>query len=152
MKTALFLIATFAWVWPTSIAHVAWAKHSRPGDDNLSLPASTSLLLNNRPLEYALFSVRSRGMLRLVANYPESAEPACIPFRIYRQRGGTSVSIDNIDSNEVFYELDIYRALVRAIPGDNLVIEPVSPAYKAAKRIVRVNIIWLWLVPPGQGC
>ncbi|GAA4455056.1 hypothetical protein GCM10023189_22410 [Nibrella saemangeumensis] len=110
----------------------------------------SSLLLNGKPLEIATFSRYSRGILRLAVGNAVAAEAVDVPFRVYLQRNGRVVPIGQSDSNQTLYEVDLYPVLSLAVPGDELVIDPVRPADKAAKRVLRVHINWLVL--KGDGC
>lgn len=100
--------------------------------------SSNPLLLNNRPLDYSLFSITSKGVLSVVAGQPGSAEAVKIPFRAYLKRNGMILMNGAIDSGKSVHELDISRILANAEVGDFLVIEPVRQEDWVARRSIRL--------------
>lgn len=100
--------------------------------------SSNPLLLNNRPLDYSLFSITSKGVLSVVAGQPGSAEAVKIPFRAYLKRNGMILMNGAIDSGKSVHELEISRILANAEVGDFLVIEPVRQEDWVARRSIRL--------------
>ncbi|GAB4018042.1 hypothetical protein [Spirosoma koreense] len=118
-----------------------------PGENNYS---ANPLILNGKPLEYADFSLISRGSLSVVAGNAESETLVKIPFRIYLRRDGMLIHKGASDSSREVYDIDVATVLSLAQVGDELVIDPVRRTDGAARRIIRVrSIFWLF---PQRGC
>lgn len=108
------------------------------------------LILNEKPLNLHVFSIHSRGHLSVVSGDPMSDESVKIPFRIYLYRNGILIHKEASDTGRQVY--DIAPVMEVARPGDDLVIDPVRPADKSARRVVRlegVNWLFNWYSP---GC
>ena len=125
-------MATIGALSQTSLASDSIATIDKPAF------SSNPLLLNNRPLDYSLFSITSEGILSVVAGQPGSAEAVKIPFRAYLKRNGMILMNGAIDSGKSVHELDISRILANAEVGDFLVIEPVRQEDWVARRSIRL--------------
>lgn len=125
-------MATIGALSQTSLASDSIATIDKPAF------SSNPLLLNNRPLDYSLFSIASKGILSVVAGQPGSAEAVKIPFRAYLKRNGMILMNGAIDSGKSVHELDISRILANAEVGDFLVIEPVRQEDWVARRSIRL--------------
>ena len=97
------------------------------------------LLLNNKPFNFATFSMASRGTLAVVTGNPETEVVEKIPFRIYLVRDGKIVNGGASDTNRSMLEIDVAPVLARAKIGDNLIIEPVRPSDSKARRSIRLK-------------
>ncbi len=96
------------------------------------------LLLNNKPLEFADFSIKSKGILSLVKGDPESSEAVKIPFRICLRRDGEIITAGKSDINSEVTEVEISDVLSHAKLEDHLLIIPVRKSDYKAKRIIRI--------------
>ncbi|GAB4029989.1 hypothetical protein GCM10028809_22040 [Spirosoma gilvum] len=108
------------------------------------------LILNGKPLDLTVFSIHSRGHLALVLGDPTSEEAVKIPFRMYLYRNGTLIHKEESDQGRQVH--DIATVMDLASPGDDLVIDPVRPMDKPARRVIRlqgVNWLFRWFSP---GC
>ncbi|GAB3964005.1 hypothetical protein GCM10028806_00890 [Spirosoma terrae] len=123
-----------------ALSQTSFASHQLDNFSPIDHPAFSSnpLLLNNRPLDYSLFSITSKGVLSVVAGQPGSAEAVKIPFRAYLKRNGMILMNGAIDSGKSVHELDISRILANAEVGDFLVIEPVRQEDWVARRSIRL--------------
>lgn len=96
------------------------------------------LLLNGKPLEYADFSIFSKGILTVVEGDPESPVAKKIPFKIYLRRDGTIITQGKSDINREITEIEISKVLSLARNGDHLIIAPARKSDWKAKRIIKV--------------
>jgi|GEM_PF-1921863 len=97
------------------------------------------LLLNNRSLDYNLFSIGSKGVLSVVAGNPIDARTPRVPFRIYLQRDGKPVNMGASDSGRIVSEIDVSAVLIQAKPGDVLVIEPARNEDQIGRQTIRLK-------------
>ncbi|WP_338875165.1 hypothetical protein WBJ53_06035 [Spirosoma sp. SC4-14] len=106
-----------------------------------SVPANyyNPLLLNNRSLDYNLFSIGSKGVLSVVAGNPIDRTTPRIPFRIYLQRNGKAVRMGASDSSQVVSQIDVSAVLIQAKPGDILVIEPARSEEPIGRQTIRLK-------------
>jgi len=94
------------------------------------------LLLNGKPLNYANFSIESKGILTVVEGEPESPGAIKNPFLIYLRRDG--VILGQGEAGPEVYEIEIANILMFAQPGDHLIITPARKTDWKAKRIIKV--------------
>ncbi len=97
------------------------------------------LLLNNRPFNYAGFSIISRGMLTVVAGNLETAQTESIPFRVYLRRNGKIINSGASDITRSLLVVDVASVLAVAKIGDDLVIEPTRKCDAKARRSIKLN-------------
>lgn len=101
------------------------------------------LLLNDKPLDYTMFGIRSTGVLTVVKGNPTLPNAEQIPFRIYLRRDGKIIH-DKKCTQQVF-SIKMSEVLNLAQPGDHLIIEPVRSSDGQAKRIIK-------MIEGGDGC
>ena len=97
------------------------------------------LMLNEKPLDYNAFSLKSKGELSVVKGAAVTGHPTQIPFHAYLRRSGNIVVIpggDRPDPGQT--KIEISEILKYAKPGDQLVIEPVLKEDGPAKRILKL--------------
>ncbi|OJW80371.1 MAG: hypothetical protein BGO59_33310 [Spirosoma sp. 48-14] len=107
------------------------------------------LVLNNKPLNLTVFSIHSRGRLALVSGDPKSEEAIKIPFRMYLYRNGILIRKEESDKAQQVYDIAPLMELAR--PGDDLVIDPVRPMDKPARRAIRLQGV-SWFFNWSLGC
>lgn len=110
-----------------------------------------SLVLNDNPLDYNLFTIYSRGKLAVVSGDPTSEEATPVPFRIYLRRNGMIIQKGASDPNRQQCEIEVSTVLALALPGDELVIDPARQADSSARRIIPLKGL-TWLLFPKSGC
>lgn len=96
------------------------------------------LVLDGKPLEYADFSLRSKGALAVVKGNPESPDATAIPFQVYLRRNGTIVCLGKSDPKREVTAVEISEVLKHAKNGDHLIIAPARKSDWKAKRIILV--------------
>lgn len=94
------------------------------------------LLMNGKPLNYANFSIESKGILTMVEGEPKSPGAVKIPFLIYLRRDG--VILGQGEEGPEVYEIEVADILMFAQPGDHLIITPARKTDWKAKRIIKV--------------
>ncbi len=110
-----------------------------PGGEGLNTNFyGNPLLLNGSPLDYADFSINSRGILTLVEGNPESPDAKKVPFRIYLRREGVVILQGKSDTRREVTEIELAEVLAEAKPNDHLIIVPVRKSDRKAKRILLV--------------
>ncbi len=97
------------------------------------------LLLNDKPFNYAEFSVVSSGMLTVVAGNPETDEAEKIPFRIYLRRNGKNINNGASDTTRSLLMVEVATVLTLAKSGDYLVIEPTRKSDAKAWRSIKLK-------------
>ena len=96
------------------------------------------LTLNDKPLDYAMFGIRSQGVLAVVKGNPELPNAEKIPFRIYLRRDGVMVNTPQCNSTQQVFSIKLSEVLQLAKPGDHLIIEPVRTSDRKAKRFIKL--------------
>ena len=121
------------------------------GEEKRKTFSSNPLLLNGLPLNYAWFSIQSRGKLAVVEGNPSESGCNRIPIRVYLRREGQIVNTCQpvAGANEV----DLADIMHRARHGDELVIEPTRKEDAMAKRVIRLKLFWFFSnTRPEPGC
>lgn len=102
------------------------------------------LLLDEKPLDYDAFNLRSKGELTVIKGAAITGQIMQVPFLVYLRRSGDKVIIPGDDrSDPGTIKIEISEILRHAKPGDDLVIEPVRKEHGPAKRILKLL---------GSGC
>lgn len=102
------------------------------------------LLLDEKPLDYDAFSLRSKGELTVIKGAAITGQIIQVPFLVYLRRSGDKVIIPGKDgAGPGKTKIEISEILKHAKPGDELVIEPVRKEDGLAKRILKLL---------GSGC
>lgn len=97
------------------------------------------LMINEKPLDYNAFSLKSRGELTVVKGAAISGQSTQIPFHVYLRRSGNIVITPGGDRQDAeLTKIEISEILKYAQPGDQLVIEPVRKEDGPAKRILKL--------------
>lgn len=94
------------------------------------------LLLNGQPLDYANFSIKSKGVLTVMKGKPTSPEAVKIPFRLFLRRNGMIVYEKKSASK--LTQVEVSEVLVLSKPGDQIIINPIEKVDFKAKRIINV--------------
>ena len=116
------------------------------------------LLINNKTLNYADFSMASKGILTVVSGNPETTQIEKIPFRIYLRRNGESIDSGASDVTRSVLEIDLAPILAIAQAGDDLIIEPVRASDARAKRSIKLkpffnsDLLFPFFLKRGDGC
>lgn len=113
-------------------------EYTSTGDEQGSFFCNP-LMLNERPLDYNAFSLKSTGDLTVIKGAAISGEKTHIPFYVYLRRNGNKVLVpgkERPDLNQT--KIDISEILGYAQPGDQLVIEPIRKEDGSAKRILKL--------------
>lgn len=112
------------------------------------------LLVNNRPLNYALLSTTSRGLLTVVLETATHEKGARIPFRVYIKRDGDIVANRARHEDQSVTEIQLGDVLIVAQPGDWLVIEPTRKEDQLPRyTLLLKSPLYSWLLLPGRdGC
>ncbi|MGA0559804.1 hypothetical protein ACO2Q8_24295 [Larkinella sp. VNQ87] len=152
-KTGIFAVVSCCWLLsgftPNRIFENRLAGAT--GEERKKTFSANPLLLNGLPVDYAWFSIQSRGKLSVVEGDP--SEPGCnrIPIRVYLRREGRIVSSCQpvAGANEV----DLADIMPLAHHGDEFVIEPTRKEDAMAKRVIRLKLFWFFSnTRPGPGC
>lgn len=97
------------------------------------------LMLDGKPLDYNTFGIKSSGIFALKAGDPNSPQAISIPFFITIRRNGQLLHNDQMFFNaQELFSIEISSVLAFTKPGDQLIIEPLSPEYWKAKRILKI--------------
>lgn len=97
------------------------------------------LLLNGKPLNYNEFGPDLKGELTVVKGAPITGDSVQVAFYVYLRRDGNKVPIPGDGNQRIPYtKIEISRILIRAKPGDQLVIEAVNRADGNVKRILKL--------------
>jgi hypothetical protein len=119
-------------------------------------PASSfdPLLVDNRPLNYALLSTTSRGLLTVIPETATHEKGPRIPFRVYIKRNGELVANNARHEDQSVTEIELKEVLTVAQPGDWLVIEPVQTNGRAARHTLLLKSpLYSWLLLASRdGC
>lgn len=105
---------------------------------------SNPLMLNEKPLDYDVFSLKSEGELTVIKEAAITGQTTQVAFYAYLRRNGNKVVIpgkERFDAMQI--KIEISEILRYAKPGDQLVIEPVRKEDGPAKRILKLL---------GDGC
>ncbi len=94
------------------------------------------LLLNGQPLDYASFSIKSKGVLTVMKGKPTSPEAVIIPFRLYLRRNGAIVYEKK--SSSKLTQVEVSEVLALSQVGDQIIINPTEKVDFKAKRIINV--------------
>ncbi|GAB2586831.1 hypothetical protein GCM10027190_39920 [Spirosoma areae] len=100
---------------------------------------SNPLLLDNKPVNYADFSIISQGLLTVVTGNPETSEMETIPFRIYLRRNGKTITNGASDSTRSLLTVNVASVLAIAKSGDYLIIEPTRKSDEKARRNIKLK-------------
>lgn len=133
----------FSWIDEKLLQSIGKAEATMPGDElewskdgqDMNFYCN-SLLLNAKPLNYANFSIESKGILTMVEGEPKSPGAVKIPFLIYLRRDG--VILGQGEAGPEVYEIEIADILMFAQLGDHLIITPARKTDWKAKRIIKV--------------
>jgi hypothetical protein len=97
------------------------------------------LYLDGQPLDYSAFSIKSKGELMLIKGDAITGNPMQIPFYVYLRRNGTIIKLHGEETLKPQHiKVDISPILKLAVPGDQLIIEPVNKEDWQAKRILKL--------------
>jgi len=113
-------------------ASVALPKSSDPADNN-------PLLINGKVVTTEQFAYVTRGVLSLVKADPASDKPMPVPFLIYLRRAGKIVDAEAYAHNHAVMYYEVAEILKFAQAGDQLVIDPVGSAEKAAQKVITIK-------------
>jgi len=146
----LGVAATFAQRTPLSVSLQTGQKQPATSCYNPSR-------LDVKPINYATFSVASRGILTVVPNKSETECAGPVPFRIYLRRNGQVIQQGLSDTTRSVMSIEVASVLAIAKFGDDLVIEPTQKSHAAAKRTIRIkpafnNDLFSFLRTPKDGC
>ena len=97
------------------------------------------LMLNEKPLDYNVFSLESKGELTVVKGAAINGQTTQVPFYVYLRRSGNKIIIpgkERPDPQQI--KIDISEILRYAKRGDQLVIEAVRKEDGAVKRILKL--------------
>jgi len=99
------------------------------------------LILDGHPLDYANFTIHTRGVLALTIGNPASPGSAKIPFFIRLRRDGKILNNPNMDFlDKRLSAIEISTVLAFSLPGDHLIITPVNNVDWKAKRILKIAL------------
>lgn len=128
------------WFTPEQRAEAVMANEDpelERNDEGRETPIyANPILLNGQPLDYAAFSIKSKGMLTLMKGKPTSPEAVKIPFRVYLRRNGMIVYEKK--SATKLTQIEISEVLALSKAGDQIIINPTEKADYKAKRIINV--------------
>ena len=97
------------------------------------------LALDGYPLDYAAFSLESKGELTLIKGSALTDDTMQIPFYVYLRRNGAILKLRGEEATKLQHiKVDISTVLKQAAPGDQLIIEPVNKEDWQAKRILKL--------------
>jgi hypothetical protein len=155
----LMKLSLYAWVVALLVT-IAPSVFGFTEDSNDNKPFVSSLVLNGKPLDYAHFSVISKGKLSLIKGNPYALESSTkIPFRIYLKRGHEYLNAGLSSTTREVHEVEIAHILDLARFGDELIIEPIHKNHppKHTIKLTRyfVNDIFrplFWKNKTGDGC
>ncbi len=99
------------------------------------------LTVNGRALLVDALPLDSRGILAMVKGDPASPKSEHILFRASLRRAGTIIR-----SAHEGYTIDLSQLVNLAVTGDELIVEPVNAADRAARRIIKLKP-FSWLNP-----
>lgn len=123
----------------------AWAKRVLQDNDYSNTGCKKGnfygnlLMLDGQPLDYGVFSLRSKGELTLLKEGAITGQTMQIPFYVYLRRLGNNVLIPGKERPDIHQiKVDISEILQYAAPWDQLVIEPVRKEDAPAKRILNL--------------
>ncbi|MFD2935893.1 hypothetical protein [Spirosoma flavum] len=117
-----------------------------------------ALLLNNKPVNYADFSLLTKGILTVVTANPETTDVEKIPFRIYLRRDGENIISGVSDTTRSLLTVDVASILSIAKAGDYLIIDPTRESDSEARRSIKVrdfyfnSILFSFLKNKNDGC
>lgn len=95
------------------------------------------LLLNGKSMDLTSVSTATRGLLSIV---PEaSGEDNRVAFYIYLKRAGKIVDGDSYGHNHSVQEIELAGVLRSALPGDQLVVDPVRENDKKWRRVLTIQ-------------
>jgi hypothetical protein len=130
------------WFTPEQRAEAVMANEDpelERNDEGRETPIyANPILLNGQPIDYASFSIKSKGTLTLMKGKPTSSEAVKIPFRVYLRRNGVIVYEKKSASKLTQVEISEVLALSKA--GDQIIINPTEKADYKAKRIINVML------------
>ena len=96
------------------------------------------LLLEGVEFNYNVFTLESKGELKLIKGEPKSGKIVEIPFYLHLRRNGILVT-HPCGEGVIFSKADISTILKVAQDDDELIIEPVNKEDWPAKRIVKIG-------------
>jgi hypothetical protein len=97
------------------------------------------LLLDGNTLDYSTFSLQSKGELSLVKGGALTGNPIQIPFYVYLRRNGRIIQLHGEETLKLKrLKIDLSMIMKFALPGDQLIIEPVNKEDWQAKRILKL--------------
>jgi len=100
---------------------------------------SNPLMLNEKPLDYNVFSLGSKGELTVIKGAAITGQTTHVAFYAYLRRNGNKVTIPGKEgSDPKQIKIEISEILRHAKPGDQLVIEPVRKEDGPVKRILKL--------------
>lgn len=92
---------------------------------------SYPVMFEGHILDYADFTMKSRGQIALVTGRPGSADAVAVPFYVYLKRNGKVVTNDKMDFfNKQLTSIGLEDVLLFSKPGDVLIVVPAKPGVK----------------------
>lgn len=104
------------------------------------------VLLNDRPVGLEQLASARTGLISLAKADAGTGDQNRIRFFVYLKRAGKIVNAGAYPHNHSVLDYEMSVVLKEALSGDQLVIEPEDPAYKASKRVITLKN----LLPPFQ--
>ena len=97
------------------------------------------LMLDGKPLDYNLFSLKSKGILTVVKGAAKTGQSMQVPFHAYLRRCGKIVNVPGMEKPDPTHlDIDLSDISKHAKPGDQLVIESVRKEDGSVKRILKL--------------
>lgn len=97
------------------------------------------ILINEKPLDYNDFNLRSHGKLTVVRGNPEFGDRTAIPFTVSLRRNGVIIYPSSVPLfDKQFYVVEISEIFKYAKVNDELIIRPLKKEHYKAKRILNL--------------
>lgn len=115
---------------------------------------SNSIQLNGYPLDYSNFTLLSRGVMTLVDQGNSSEKGKQVPFRVYLRRKGVVITEGGMSDKTEYRNVPIHQILAKALPGDELVIDPLYRTDRINRQVITLRM-FAWLLfrgVRGDGC
>ncbi len=147
LALALFCCATFHSAFAQFSVVDSWYRAASIMLDNEIQPKEKSansdfawnpLIVNDKPLDYTMFGIYSKGVLAVVKGNLDMPNAEKIPFRVYLRRDGAIVNNPQCNSSQQVFSIKLSEILKGAKLGDHLIIEPVRASDRSAKRIIKL--------------
>ncbi|OIN57445.1 hypothetical protein [Arsenicibacter rosenii] len=110
--------------------------------------------LNGYPLDYSNFTLLSRGVMTLVDPGGSSEKGKQVPFRVYLRRKGVVITEGGMSDKTEYRNVPIHQILSKALPGDELVIDPLYRNDRINRQVITLRM-FSWLLfrgVRGDGC